>query len=159
MRNVKVLDFLEALISLLIHSAGPQTRQVVIIVFVRVVSPHFSKSNKFQAKTMFATGETVGLAEWIIDNTCLVLHFFQGLRCQGRNDCCSRQNPCQLYDGNCETDNQCQGDLICVRKRYRTDACIAFYDRRWPYGHSYWTDKVSCCSKLLIIYTYCIVDK
>ena len=23
---------------------------------------------------MFATGETVGLAEWIIDDTCLVLH-------------------------------------------------------------------------------------
>ena len=32
---------------------------------------HFSQ-NKFQAKTMFATGETVGLAEWIIDDTCLV---------------------------------------------------------------------------------------
>ena len=26
---------------------------------------------------MFATGETVGLAEWIIDDNCLVL-FFQG---------------------------------------------------------------------------------
>ena len=35
---------------------------------------HFSnleKQNK--AKTMFATGETVGLAEWIIDDTYLVL--------------------------------------------------------------------------------------
>ena len=27
------------------------------------VRPHFSKQNKFQAKTMIATGETVGLAE------------------------------------------------------------------------------------------------
>ena len=34
------------------------------------VRPHFSKQNKFQAKTMFATGETVGLAEWIIDDKC-----------------------------------------------------------------------------------------
>ena len=33
---------------------------------------HFSKQNKFQAKTMFATGETVGLAEWIIVDTRLV---------------------------------------------------------------------------------------
>ena len=33
-----------------------------------------SKQNKFQAKTMFATGETVGLAEWIYDDTCLVLY-------------------------------------------------------------------------------------
>ena len=26
---------------------------------------------------MFATGETVGLAEWIIDDTCLVFSSFQ----------------------------------------------------------------------------------
>ena len=36
------------------------------------VRPYFSKQNKFQAKIMFATDETVGLAEWIIDDTCLV---------------------------------------------------------------------------------------
>ena len=60
----------------LIHSADPQSRPVVIIVFAHVVRsyvhPRFSKQNKFQAKTMFATGETVGLAGWIIDDTCLV---------------------------------------------------------------------------------------
>ena len=33
------------------------------------VRPHFSKQNNSQAKTMFATGETVSLAEWIIDDT------------------------------------------------------------------------------------------
>ena len=30
---------------------------------------NLAKQNKFKAKTMFATGETVGLAEWIIDDT------------------------------------------------------------------------------------------
>ena len=40
------------------------------------VRPHYSKENKFQAKHMFATGETVGLAEWIIDDTCLVSGIF-----------------------------------------------------------------------------------
>ena len=35
-------------------------------------SPLF-KQNKFQAKTMFATAETEGLAQWIIDDICLVL--------------------------------------------------------------------------------------
>ena len=54
----------------------PTALPVVIIVFVHVVCPYFrpqfSKQNKFQEKTMFATGETVGLAEWIIDDTCLV---------------------------------------------------------------------------------------
>ena len=39
---------------------------------VRPSVPNFSKQIKFQAKTMFATGETVGLAEWIIGDTCLV---------------------------------------------------------------------------------------
>ena len=60
---------------ILIHEADPQSRPVVTIVFAHVirsyvcpyVRPHFSKQNKFQGKTMFATGETVGLAEWIID--------------------------------------------------------------------------------------------
>ena len=35
-----------------------------------------AKQTKFQAKTMFTTGETVGLAEWIIDETCLVPPYF-----------------------------------------------------------------------------------
>ena len=34
------------------------------------VRPHFSKQSKTQAKTMFAT---VGLAEWIIDDTPVLL--------------------------------------------------------------------------------------
>ena len=71
--RVRVMHFL-------IHVADPQSRPVVIIVFTHVVRPHFSIQNKFQAKTIFATGETVGLAEWIIDDPCLVffafLHFF-----------------------------------------------------------------------------------
>ena len=62
----------------LIHSAAPQSRPVVIIVFTHVVRtqvPTFqnlAKRYKFQVKTMFITGEIVGLAEWIIDDTCLV---------------------------------------------------------------------------------------
>ena len=37
------------------------------------VLPRFSKSSKqikFQVKAMFANGENVGLAEWIINNIC-----------------------------------------------------------------------------------------
>ena len=40
------------------------------------VRPHFSnlekQTKKFLEKTMFTTGVTMGLAEWIIDDTCLV---------------------------------------------------------------------------------------
>ena len=34
-------------------------------------SPLFKSSQTKQQTTMVATGETVGLAEWIIDDTCL----------------------------------------------------------------------------------------
>ena len=37
-----------------------------------VLRPHWKFSKTKQQKTMFGTGETVGLAEWIIDATCLV---------------------------------------------------------------------------------------
>ena len=33
---------------------------------------NLGRQNKFQVKTMFYTGETVGLTEWIIDDTCLI---------------------------------------------------------------------------------------
>ena len=79
----------------LIHSADPQSRPVVIIVFAHVVrtpSIHFSKSNKTNFKRkqcLFTTGDTVCLAEWIIDDTCLIFlfplrHFFLGAKLRRR---------------------------------------------------------------------------
>ena len=44
---------------------------------VRPSVQNLAKQNKCQAKTMFTTGETVGLAKWIIDDTSLVLFFCQ----------------------------------------------------------------------------------
>ena len=45
------------------------------------VRPYFSNLAKAkQQKTMIATGETVGLAEWIIDDTCLVTNIFMRIR-------------------------------------------------------------------------------
>ena len=49
---------------MLIHLSDPQ-----IIVFAHVVRPFQNLAKPNRAKTMFATGETVGLAEWIIDDT------------------------------------------------------------------------------------------
>ena len=66
-----------------IRSADPQSRPVVIIVFTHVrwyVRPTFqnlAKQNKFQAKTIVtSTGENVGLAEWIINDTCHLWFLF-----------------------------------------------------------------------------------
>ena len=42
------------------------------------VRPHFSKLEKQKKqKTMFDTGVTMGLAEWIIDDACLVDYCFR----------------------------------------------------------------------------------
>ena len=62
-------------ILLLIHSANPKLRPVGIIVFAHVVrpSPLFKSRKTKQRRTMFAIGVTMGLAEWIIDDTCLCL--------------------------------------------------------------------------------------
>ena len=38
---------------------------------------NLAKQSTFQTKTMFAIGETVGLPEWIINDTCLVSFFFR----------------------------------------------------------------------------------
>ena len=37
---------------------------------------NLAQQNKFQAKTTLATGETVGLAEWIMDDTLLLCFCF-----------------------------------------------------------------------------------
>ena len=63
---------------ILIHSANPQSRPVGIMSSVRTPFVHsfqnLAKQNK--VKTMFATGETVDLAEWITVDTCLVFIYF-----------------------------------------------------------------------------------
>ena len=67
----------------LIHLADPQSRPVMIIVFARFVRPsvptfqNLIKQNKFQVKTLFTTGEIVGLGEWIMEDSCIVLHIFE----------------------------------------------------------------------------------
>ena len=39
-------------------------------------SPLFKSRKTNQQKTMFATGVTMGLAEWIIDDTCLIFSYY-----------------------------------------------------------------------------------
>ena len=59
----------------LIHSADPHIRPVVITVSAHVSVHAFqniAKQNKLQVNIMIATGVTVCLAEGIIDDTCLV---------------------------------------------------------------------------------------
>ena len=71
---IKIFIFctLSSCYELLIHSANPKWRTVGIIVFAHVVRtsvPLFIARKTKQQKTMFATGLTMGLAEWINDDT------------------------------------------------------------------------------------------
>ena len=69
----------------LIHEADPQSRPGSDHYF-RTWCPsvptfqNFTKQNKFQVNIVIAIGETEGLAEWIIDDTCPVLFIFGYIR-------------------------------------------------------------------------------
>ena len=77
----------------LIHEADPQSRPVMIIVIAHVrpsvyPSPLF-KTKQISSESNDATGETVGLAEWIMDNTCLVRLMFFHLKTMIKSRLCS----------------------------------------------------------------------
>ena len=60
------------------HSHG---RQESLFSYMLSIHPSLPKCSKAkQQKTMFSTGMTMGLAEWIIDDTCLVFLFFLNCR-------------------------------------------------------------------------------
>ena len=48
---------------------------------VRPSVPTFENKTNLKRKTMFTFDETVGLAEWIIDDTCFGLGCFYDFRC------------------------------------------------------------------------------
>merc|ERR1712086_227471 len=35
--------------------------------------------------------------------------------CSGGNSCCSSRSPCGLGEGDCDSDSECTGDLICAK--------------------------------------------
>merc|ERR1712106_808107 len=62
-------------------------------------------------------------------------------RCRGRNfnerGCCSFENPCVEGEGDCEQDNDCNGDLVCGNNN-----CKAF--------GSFFHPKDDCCIKPMV---------
>jgi len=52
-----------------------------------------------------------------------------GLRCSGQNNgCCTKENPCNVNEGDCDSDDECAGSYVCGK-----DNCP-------------WGDKDDCCS-------------
>ena len=33
--------------------------------------------------------------------------------CTGGNSCCTKENPCSQWEGDCDNDNECKDDLVC----------------------------------------------
>ena len=72
--------FYTAFLCILIHSAYPQSRPIVIIVFAHVVRPYsyvhtfqnLAKQKQISSENNAHYWRVVGPAEWIIDDTCLV---------------------------------------------------------------------------------------
>jgi len=61
-------------------------------------------------------------------HVCWVLSKCKGQRCTGQDDgCCTKETPCNLGEGDCDTDQQCAGSLVCG-----TDNCP-------------WGDEDDCC--------------
>ena len=50
------------------------------------------------------------------------------------NQCCTADTPCGIGEGDCDSDDQCSGDLICGHDNCGT-------------GFSYWTgsEEYDCC--------------
>ena len=55
----------------------PLGRYGSLFLHISSVPTFHNLSKQNEVKTMFATGETVGLAEWIIADTCLVFPYLQ----------------------------------------------------------------------------------
>ena len=51
------------------------------------------------------------------DDCCM-----ENLRCLGNDGgCCTEETPCEKYDGDCDSDSDCKGDLICGENNCNVD--------------------------------------
>ena len=63
----------------------------------------------------------------------IILLFNFCSRCNGENhNCCTKWNPCQEYEGDCDSDDQCIGDLRCG-------------ENNCPLHGRDWDDDDDCC--------------
>ena len=56
------------------------------------------------------------------------LIFSVGTYCNGGNSCCTPTNPCPKNQGDCDTDNDCKGNLICGKNNCPKNTGHSTYD-------------------------------
>ena len=70
-----------------------------------------------------------------------------GPRCNGYPttdwNCCNPINQCGKGEGDCDTDDDCVGDLICGSSRDSSNNCKT----EFVYSRSYWAKSADCCTE------------
>ena len=76
-----------------------------------------------------------------------MIFIFEGPRCNGfpktEWDCCNPVSQCGLGEGDCDTDDDCYGDLICGGLKDKSNNC----KNDFAYPGIAWMDKADCCTK------------
>ena len=71
--------------------------------------------------------------------------FIQGPRCNGypktQWDCCNPHSQCGVGEGDCDSDDDCVGDLICGNSRDDSNNCATTFAN----NSSLWMEKADCC--------------
>jgi len=71
----------------------------------------------------------------------------EGPRCNGYPktewDCCNPTTKCGEGEGDCDTDDDCVGDLICGSSRDKSNNC----KNEFANSASFWMDKADCCTQ------------
>ena len=72
---------------------------------------------------------------------------FLGPRCNGYPttdwNCCNPINQCGKGEGDCDTDDDCAGNLICGSSRDGSNNCKI----QFPYSKSQWAETADCCTE------------
>jgi len=56
-------------------------------------------------------------------------------------DCCTKEHPCGVGGGDCDTDSECAGDLICGEKEEESNNCQTDF----PSSDTFWEATADCC--------------
>ena len=76
-----------------------------------------------------------------------MIFMLEGPRCNGfpktEWDCCNPVSQCGLGEGDCDTDDDCYGDLICGGLKDKSNNC----KNDFAYPGIAWMEKADCCTK------------
>ena len=83
----------------------------------------------------------------IYHNLKIFYFYYSGPRCNGYPttewNCCNPTTQCGVGEGDCDTDDDCLGDLICGSSRDSSNNCKNDFSNQ----RSFWTESADCCTE------------